>query len=157
MNRFIRNPTAKYLCQRWTISTPKAQTQNFHASPNPLRGLEEFREPKDVRENERTTHNVGRSWTVKELRRKSFDDLHKLWLVLYKERNMILTEMHHARRNGLVFPQPERKQKVKKSMGAIKVVLGERKRDKLAQIALNKLNKFDNGNEEKDEDENLLA
>ena len=58
---------------------------------------------------------------------------------------MLLTEMHHARRNSLVFPQPERKQKVKKSMGAIKTVLGERKRDKLAQIALQRLERQQRG------------
>jgi len=74
---------------------------------------------------------------VKELRRKSFDDLHKLWLVLYKEKNMLLTESNICRQNGVYFPQKERQQKVKTSMAAIKVVLGERKRDKIAQSALN--------------------
>ena len=66
---------------------------------------------------------------------------------------MILTEMHHARRNGLVFPQPERKQKVKKSMGAIKTVLGERKREKLAQLALRKLEQQQNLSGEEEEKE----
>lgn len=84
----------------------------------------------------RFTELVGRGWSVKELRRKNFDDLHKLWYVLYKERNMLLTEAYISSRNGSYFPQPERRQKVKKSMAAIKVVLGERKRDKIAQHAL---------------------
>jgi len=65
---------------------------------------------------------------VKELRRKSYDDLHKLWIVLYKEKNMLTTEAELCRRNAEYFPQPERRQKVKKSMGAIKIVIGERKR-----------------------------
>jgi len=33
-----------------------------------------------------------------------------------------------ALRNGEVFREPERKKKVRKSMGAVKQVLGERKR-----------------------------
>jgi ribosomal protein L29 len=52
--------------------------------------------------------------------------------VLYKERNMLLTEKNLSRRKNLVFPQPERWKKVKRSMAAIKVVLGERKREKIA-------------------------
>jgi large subunit ribosomal protein L47 len=42
---------------------------------------------------------------------------------------MLLTEKHLSRRKGLIFPQPERVQKVRKSMGAIKQVLGERQRE----------------------------
>lgn len=34
---------------------------------------------------------VGRSWSVQELREKSWDDLHKLWWVCVKERNRIAT------------------------------------------------------------------
>merc|ERR1712029_99629 len=84
--------------------------------------------PREKREAER----VGRSWSVKELRRKSYDDLHKLWLVLYKEKNMLLTETNLARRHGYDLIQPDRRKKVRKSMGAIRHVLGERKRKKIA-------------------------
>ena len=60
---------------------------------------------------------------------------------------MLLTETNICRQNGVYFPQKERQQKVKKSMGAIKVVLGERKRDKIAQSALKALEKADADNQ----------
>lgn len=55
-------------------------------------------------------------------------------LVLYKEKNMLMTEANLARRHGYQMIQSERKRKVRKSMGAIKHVLGERKRVKLADF-----------------------
>jgi len=45
---------------------------------------------------------------------------------------MLLTEQQLSRRRQLIFPQPERLKKVQKSMGAIKQVLGERKREKVS-------------------------
>lgn len=47
---------------------------------------------------------------------------------------MLLTEQQISRRKRLQFPQPERMKKVRKSMGAIKQVLGERKRGHLAYL-----------------------
>ena len=52
--------------------------------------------------------------------------------VLYKEKNMLLTESNLARRHGYEMVQPNRRLKVRKSIGAIKHVLGERKRKKIA-------------------------
>lgn len=52
---------------------------------------------------------------------------------------MLLTEQQLSRRRGIIFPQPDRIQKVKKSLGAIRQVLGERKRDKLSQMALQQM------------------
>jgi hypothetical protein len=45
---------------------------------------------------------------------------------------MLLTESNLARRHAYEMVQPERRRKVQKSMGAIKQVLGERKRKKIA-------------------------
>lgn len=70
---------------------------------------------------------------MQELRRKSFDDLHRLWYVLYKERNMLFTEGHIARVSANYLSQPERAKKVKRSMAAIKCVLGEREREQIAR------------------------
>lgn len=113
--------------------------------------LDEFRDP--VSRQKRAVEKVGRSWTVKELRLKSFDDLHRLWIVLYKERNMLLTEQQLSRRRNIPFPQPERIKKVRKSMGAIKQVLGERKRDHLSQIALKRLNETEIDIDDESEEE----
>lgn len=116
--------------------------------------LAAFRDPLSVEE--RMDTPVGRSWRIPELRRKSFDDLHKLWIVLYKERNMLGTERRLARVQQSQLPQPERLRKVKKSMAAIKVVLGERKRDKIAAAALKQLERSEKeggfANEEDDEE-----
>ncbi|KAL7535359.1 hypothetical protein ACHAXR_006441 [Thalassiosira sp. AJA248-18] len=105
--------------------------------------LDQFRDLVPVEKRESET--VGRSWRAAELRRKSYDDLHKLWYVLYKEKNLLLTESNLARRHGYEMVQPERRKKVRKSMGAIKHVLGERKRKKIAdwKAYLEELERFD--------------
>jgi len=108
--------------------------QNAYSTSGPALGLEEFRD--SVSREKRLLEKVGRSWTAKELRRKSFDDLWRLWLVLYKERNMLLTEKQILRRRSIELPQPDRWRKVKKSMAAIRHVMGERKREKIAQHSL---------------------
>lgn len=70
----------------------------------------------------------GRAWTAADLRRKGFDDLHKLWYVLYKERNLILSEREKIRKQQrpTTGAEEHRYIKVKKSMAAIKLVLSER-------------------------------
>ena len=127
--------------------------REYHVS-RPVHGFEEFAEVK--KPNELVT--TGRAWTVADVRRKvrqagaptttcccrssipssffqSFDDLHKLWFVLYKECNLLLSEREKARRNvrPVLAVDEQRYTKVKRSMAAIKQVLGERQRinDKL--------------------------
>ncbi|CAK9169384.1 unnamed protein product [Ilex paraguariensis] len=68
----------------------------------------------------------GRSWKASELRLKSWDDLNKLWYVLLKEKNMLMSQRQMLHAQNLRFPNPERIPKVRKSMCRIKHVLTER-------------------------------
>jgi ribosomal protein L29 len=69
---------------------------------------------------------VGGDWKAWMLRNKSTEDLHKLWYVLLKERNALLTEQAECYSRNMIFPNPFRKSKVRKSMARIKLVLHER-------------------------------
>jgi len=70
---------------------------------------------------------AGRAWRTLELRRKSFDDLHKLWFVLVRERNMLHSQKLVAKRNGIEMPDFNRIKKVGHSMNRIRRVLNERR------------------------------
>ncbi|KAK1997165.1 MRP-L47-domain-containing protein [Colletotrichum falcatum] len=71
----------------------------------------------------------GRAWTVEELRKKSWEDLHTLWYVCLKERNRIATTSRERERRRLGFgayEANERDETVVTTMKAIKHVLTER-------------------------------
>lgn len=70
----------------------------------------------------------GRAWKADELRIKSFEDLHKLWFVLLKERNILATQKAEAQRLGQRWFGNHRVFKTKLSMTRIKTVLMERLR-----------------------------
>jgi len=72
--------------------------QGSHA----LRGIEEFKDTSTGSKFE------GRAWMADELRLKSFEDLHRLWYVLLKERNMLASLKHYCMRNRMEIPFPER-------------------------------------------------
>ncbi|WWC64567.1 mitochondrial 54S ribosomal protein uL29m [Kwoniella dejecticola CBS 10117] len=74
----------------------------------------------------------GRSWTAAELRQKSFQDLHTLWYVLLKERNVLATQKEERRRlnigqrvDGELLTR--RAFRCRKTMARIKYVLNERR------------------------------
>ena len=102
------------------------QKAQFHASPFVTRGIDDFIEKT---QEDGTKITTGRAWTAAELRRKSFDDLHKLWYVLYKERNLLMSVRERFRAADRDFGRAEnnRMQSVKRSMAGIKLVLAERR------------------------------
>nr|CCA20824.1 mitochondrial 39S ribosomal protein L47 putative [Albugo laibachii Nc14] len=133
----------------------------IRCSSIPKRGLDEFFPIQSITEkNTKTTPNdksseakgipatvgterikVGGDWKAWMLRLKSSDDLHKLWYVLLKERNALLTERAICRSKNIPFPDPTRRKKVQKSMARIKLVLHERSqiyKSNQAEIANNK-------------------
>ncbi|BGP27645.1 54S ribosomal protein L4 [Rhodotorula toruloides] len=73
----------------------------------------------------------GRAWRTEELRIKSFEDLHKLWYILLRERNVLLTQKEEARRVSIDLRGfsmvHENLHKCRKSMARIKGVLAERR------------------------------
>ena len=72
----------------------------------------------------------GRAWTAEELRGKSFEDLHSLWHVCLRERNILSTQRHERRRQRIKetgdAEAGERDRTVRKTMQGIKFVLSER-------------------------------
>ncbi|KAF8927417.1 54S ribosomal protein L4 mitochondrial [Dissophora ornata] len=92
------------------------------------RGVQEFFENAQSLPTEKSW--TGRAWRASELRIKSFDDLHKLWYVLLKERNLLAAQKEEARRFHIskqYFSNKGRQIKCQKSMARIKFVLNERR------------------------------
>ncbi|XP_046669686.1 39S ribosomal protein L47, mitochondrial [Homalodisca vitripennis] len=94
------------------------------STTNPRHDLMEFFD--DKKNWGEDTIRVGRSWRKDELRIKSNSDLHKLWYVLLKERNMLMSMEHECKEAFEVFPNPERLDKVKESMHNLEEVVIER-------------------------------
>ncbi|GJN38881.1 hypothetical protein PR202_gb27960 [Eleusine coracana subsp. coracana] len=119
-------------------SAAAASTSAVMKAQNPL---EEFFEVERTMEDDKPPPHYGipcpclsdsrfvlvcRSWKASELRLKSWDDIQKLWYVLLKEKNMLMSQRQMLHSENLRFPNPERISKVKKSMCRIKHVLTER-------------------------------
>lgn len=70
----------------------------------------------------------GRHWTIAELRRKSFEDLHALWYVVLKERNVLAREykiMETISISGAELYE-QQSSKLRETMWRIRFVLQER-------------------------------
>ncbi|CAN4086133.1 unnamed protein product [Withania somnifera] len=102
-----------------------AASSSSSATAKVLNPLEQFFEVDRTPEDDKPVV-YGRGWKASELRLKSWDDLQKLWYVLLKEKNMLMTQRQMLNAQNLRFPNPERISKVRKSMCRIKHVLTER-------------------------------
>ncbi|XP_073482369.1 large ribosomal subunit protein uL29m [Aquarana catesbeiana] len=99
------------------------QCTSFHSSAA-RRGLEEFfDDPNNWGEK---SVKSGDAWTINQLRGKSSEDLHKLWYVLLKEKNMLLTLEQESKRQRVTMPGTNRLYKVTKSMENLDKVVTER-------------------------------
>ncbi|KAI9296038.1 MRP-L47-domain-containing protein, partial [Neoconidiobolus thromboides FSU 785] len=93
-----------------------------------FRGLEEFFENGTALPKDKIT--TGRSWRPDELRLKSFEDLHKLWFVNLKEKNLLATQKAEAKKYQIseeFFSNKHRYVKVRKNMARILTILNERR------------------------------
>ncbi|KAI5741715.1 hypothetical protein M8J76_016462 [Diaphorina citri] len=117
-------PSSLSLCQRHIQMLRKHPIQKaIHTSSKLLDLNEFFDSPKNFGAEQ---VRVGRSWRKEELRVKSSSDLHKLWYVLLKEQNMLKTMEHECKEKFIVFPNPERIDKVQESMENLEDVIRER-------------------------------
>lgn len=87
----------------------KMSVAQIHSTTPRYDLMEFFDDPKNWGADEVRT---GRSWKLDELRIKSNSDLHKLWFVLLKERNMLFTMEHECNVEWELFPSPERLDRV---------------------------------------------
>ncbi|XP_064599284.1 large ribosomal subunit protein uL29m-like [Liolophura sinensis] len=142
LNSAFTNPASRF-CR---LNLMRCST--FHTSVK-RPGLDEFFEDKKLWTESEIT--CGRPWKLDELRIKSNEDLHKLWYVLLKERNMLMTMEHEYKRACELFPSPERLDKVDESMKNLLSVVDERNE------AYNLLETGKTGKPEIVEDRNILG
>ncbi|KAF8158155.1 mitochondrial 39-S ribosomal protein L47 (MRP-L47)-domain-containing protein [Crassisporium funariophilum] len=74
---------------------------------------------------------TGRAWRAAELRNKSFKDLHTLWYVGLREKNLLASQKEEVRRMGVTNSSMQvsidKVRNCRKTMGRIKAVLNERR------------------------------
>jgi len=111
----------------WIPSTSLLSKRNLSLSPT-VKGMEEFFDTPE-RINNREVKS-GASWSKSLLRKKSIEDLHKLWFILLKERNMLNTLEHYCIEEDEPIPGEDRIEKVAESMSNLRDVIEEREHAK---------------------------
>nr|XP_020452326.1 39S ribosomal protein L47, mitochondrial isoform X2 [Monopterus albus] len=114
---------AKHYSHLYSPISSVSQYRTLHTTIS-RRGLDEFFDfPENWGEE---TVKSGAPWSAKHLRTKSNEDLHKLWYVLLKEKNMLLTLEQESKRQRVPMPSPERLRKVERSLIRLETVAKER-------------------------------
>ncbi|KAL8802834.1 MAG: hypothetical protein Q9223_006368 [Gallowayella weberi] len=88
-----------------------------------------FRHDKKALNTPEETAAYGRPWAVEELRHKSWEDLHSLWWICCKERNILHTQFNEHKRLDAGYGEAElldRARAVRSTQKAIKHTLTER-------------------------------
>ncbi|KAH8517112.1 hypothetical protein H0E87_005168 [Populus deltoides] len=106
---FLTRFTGRTLLAAAKSETPAASAAAAAAATatsghNPLNDFFEF----DRGQDDDKLIVYGRSWKASELRLKAWDDLHKLWYVMLKEKNMLMTQRQMLHAQNFRFPNPER-------------------------------------------------
>ena len=76
------------------------------------------------------TISAGKAWGPSLLRLKSTEDLHKLWYILLREKNIILSDSHLAKQHRMTIENRQKMLKVKQSMARLLTVVRERELEK---------------------------
>ncbi|CAG9529823.1 unnamed protein product [Cercopithifilaria johnstoni] len=118
----------KQLRHGFSVSKPMVTFCIKKLNTNIPEGLREFfDDPANYGKDELDEKNKpGRPWNKDELRLKSNTDLHKLWYILLKERNMLLTMQEACVQKARRMPNPDRIEKVAESMCNLESVVHER-------------------------------
>ncbi|KAK4046401.1 54S ribosomal protein L4 mitochondrial [Microbotryomycetes sp. JL221] len=131
-NKPKRDATLYGISNRDAPSIPKDQwpnKQDTNTDNHPLWKF--FHDQQSLEAPDKRTDESGRAWTSFELRRKSFEDLHSLWYIVLRERNVLLTQREEARRLRLDLQSfgnhSDRLRMCQKSMARIKQVVSERR------------------------------
>jgi len=119
--------STQYLLRNGASSIQNHHPRSFHASSIKLTLWDFFDDPNNYGKDKIKT---GCAWSKDLLRKKNAVELHQLWFVLLKERNMLQTQEYFCMDNDEPIPGPDRLDKVAESMSNLRDVIDEREKAK---------------------------